>query len=421
MRILRVTLWMLLLFTSCKKELQDYESPDRRLTELLNSYEEALVNSPDGWIGYLYPKGGGSYTFKFYFDPANRVRMYADFREDYAAAFKESSYRFKVEAVISLYFDTYSYIHELSDPNPAVIQGVVGQGLVSDFEFSVLALSGDTMSLRGNHNESELILVRAQPEQGESYVQTVYAMNEYIRQLDAIPWYFKQLEFAGQTFMLSLNNEIKTFSLYYTSQGQFQSFSTQFIVTDQGIRLREAFTFGGESLSELTDFIFDLTAQTATVRINNSTTALLTTVRDAPIIDPQAAIDFFVNTYIYRSSSGFTINGVTDYYSLREVPSFTSLSYEPRYYIDNYDVLLLNFGVNFYGGVFQSHAGNNGIIVFDNLLGFTGVTPGGVHTNKVVNSAALWVDPQGYYVVKTGNNAYDLVQVANPNIWIRFK
>ena len=122
-----------------------------RLNAALASYEKQLVEAPYGWNAVIYPGGGGSYGFYFKFDDKNRVTMYSDFSDASAAKPKESSYRLKAMQTPSLIFDTYSYLHVLADPDRSVNNGELGEGLLSDFEFSIYgdSLTADRMAFVG--------------------------------------------------------------------------------------------------------------------------------------------------------------------------------------------------------------------------------------------------------------------------------
>ncbi|HEY0176551.1 MAG TPA: DUF4302 domain-containing protein, partial [Pedobacter sp.] len=70
------TLLSLALFSGCKKDnenLIDGKRPEQRLEETLTQYNDQLTGSTYGWKGYLYPAGGGGYSFYFSFDKNNRV------------------------------------------------------------------------------------------------------------------------------------------------------------------------------------------------------------------------------------------------------------------------------------------------------------------------------------------------------------
>src|ERR1044072_3323098 len=127
------------LFASCRRDDDNLfdKSPDERLNETLTKYQTALTASTTGWNANLVTGDGGSYRFYFSFDDKNRVQMYSDWDTSTSSNVRESSYRLKALQQPSLIFDTYSYIHILSDPDGSVNGGTYGQGLKSDFEFAI--------------------------------------------------------------------------------------------------------------------------------------------------------------------------------------------------------------------------------------------------------------------------------------------
>ena len=120
--LLYTFLAIITLVASCRKDDDNAfdKSPDERLNETLQQYQAALSGSPYGWNANLTTADGGSYRFYFSFNESNRVEMYSDFDSTTATTIRESSYRLKALQQPSLIFDTYSYIHILSDPDGAV-------------------------------------------------------------------------------------------------------------------------------------------------------------------------------------------------------------------------------------------------------------------------------------------------------------
>ena len=151
--------------SSCKKADKPAfdKSPDERLNETLAAYQTQLSGAQNGWKGFIKTDSGkGSiYSFYFKFNNANRVVMLSDFDSLSAVTPKESSYRLKALQQPSLLFDTYSYLHVLSDPDETVNGGTRGAGLLSDFEFYFDSSTTDTIKLVGRLNGSKMIFIRA--------------------------------------------------------------------------------------------------------------------------------------------------------------------------------------------------------------------------------------------------------------------
>lgn len=183
----------ILLLTGCdKKEDNIFSvSPDERLTESLQEYQDILNSSPNGWLLSINTKAGGGYRFWLSFNDDNRVTMLSDL--DYtikgagqtSVVPKESSYRLKGLMAPSIIFDTYSYLHVLADPQAAVNGGSSGAGLESDFEFSFIKADNGRLYLRGNFNECTAYMDPVSPAELESIMQggltSVYqGLNDYL-------------------------------------------------------------------------------------------------------------------------------------------------------------------------------------------------------------------------------------------------
>lgn len=143
------------LFAACSKDKTESlfgEKPEERLEEAMKEYKATLTGSAYGWKTGVYPAAGGGYAFYFKFGANDRVTMYSDVTPDAASQGLESTYRLKAVQRPSLLFDTYSYLHLLSDPDPNVYGGATGQGYAIDFEYSIDAVSADTIKLTGIAN-----------------------------------------------------------------------------------------------------------------------------------------------------------------------------------------------------------------------------------------------------------------------------
>ena len=165
-------LWLVLLLSACQKDTDPApgERPDERLNKTLSQYKSQLVGAPNGWRAVLYPQGGAGYSFLFDFSENDRVKMYSDIDATTAAEPMESTYRLKAAQRPSLLFDTYSYLHILTDPDATKSGGDYGQGRYSDFEFSFESATADQIILTGNAKGSKLILTKATPDDAAYFI-----------------------------------------------------------------------------------------------------------------------------------------------------------------------------------------------------------------------------------------------------------
>lgn len=156
----------------CKKTYETSvfsQSPQERTQQMLKNYQNTLTAAPYGWITYIYPNAGGAFTFYFKFDSTNRVVSYADMSTTSAQTSIESSYRLQNMQITTLIFDTYTYLHVLSDPDPNVAGGTAGQGLKSDFEYYLNSVTDDTIRMTGAKNGVRAMMVRATASQAAAF------------------------------------------------------------------------------------------------------------------------------------------------------------------------------------------------------------------------------------------------------------
>ncbi|RPD41433.1 DUF4302 domain-containing protein [Chitinophaga barathri] len=226
----------LILFFSCKKEEFEGQRPDERIAAALDAYYGTLAGSEYGWKGNLFPAGGRGFGFFFRFDRQNRVSMLADISDQTRRTAKESSYRIRATLTPSLYFDTYTYLHQLADPDPAVNNGTPGFGLYSDFEFSIQYASKDTLLLKGNLFGSRLELIRATREEAAAYeAGNLAAMKRRVSQFLEDRKFTYIEDAAGNIYTTAIDTEENTLIVNYDSAGTIatQKFGLSFFGTDQ--------------------------------------------------------------------------------------------------------------------------------------------------------------------------------------------
>lgn len=242
------------LFTSCRKAIDPApgERPEERTAAALKKYDDALTGSPYGWKAYLYPQGGGGFSFYMKFTPNNRVSMFADITDESAQKSLESSYRLKSVLAPSLLFDTYTYMHILADPSPEVFGGTAGWGLYSDFEFSIDTIAGDSIKLRGNLLDSKLILVKAKQAEADAYnAKGLYTLvNDVLDYTDENRNLFVNLGDATQV-QASINASSKVFSLSWVVNDEVSVSSSAFAFTLTGIILQKPVSYKGKKIFEL--------------------------------------------------------------------------------------------------------------------------------------------------------------------------
>lgn len=243
--------WMLIGQIACNGDLAEV-SPDARVTKLLEAHQSKLTSASHGWLGVLQTQSGPSYSFCLQFSDDGRVQMWSDISRDCAESPSLSSYSVRAALKPSLSFDSYSHLHLLSDPDPAVNQGVPGQGYSSDFEFSFVRETEDSVILLGNHHNSSLVLVKLS--ENAFNLWRSERMGNYITAIDA--------HVKGNPYLTILNEDNsktgvfldlveKTLHAYTPVGNTYQQFSTHFVFTPEGISLLTAFRYDGHDIQAL--------------------------------------------------------------------------------------------------------------------------------------------------------------------------
>lgn len=415
---------LLTLLVGCQKN-NDFDGvrPDARLQDKIESYYELLSDAENGWIGYLFPNAGGGHTFKLHFDNQNRVTMYADLNDAYAGTAKESSYRIKAAQVPSLYFDTYSYIHVLADPDPNVSGGPPGRGRYADFEFSIVSATADSVRLIGNVHRSEMLLVRADNSQDDNFMNEVRRYNrEELGKINAMASYYKILEIGDTRLQMIVNTELSSIRFMGVGSADTIDFFTAYAVTGRGIQLRRPLYIGAHRYESLDDFDLDVSQGSGTVQLGEQVAQVLSS--DQPIArNPLDATHMHIATYQYRMLGGVRWEGQPDILGFEALQGYGGFLFIPRRYLDGTDVfyLIYNQGQNYLGPAVTTQISPDGTLQFS-VLGYD-YNDANTVTADVLTAVDQFIQilgaDQGYYVFRTGQTAYDLVAVQNPGLWMR--
>ncbi len=149
------------------------KSPDERIIENIQKYENLLTSNENGWILSVETEAAGGFNHWVSFDGKNRVKMLSDAEAYNSKYFPgssteviESSYSFNHMQNVVLSFDTYNYLHMLCDPQGSVNGGENSEGLVSDFQFYIKGFDeNDDMIMEGRYNNSHVVVQPCSAEQ----------------------------------------------------------------------------------------------------------------------------------------------------------------------------------------------------------------------------------------------------------------
>lgn len=170
-KIFPLTLLVLsgMLLPSCLKDQEEiFDTPSSlRMQEYLDNAKATLTSSQQGWIFDYYPDrdlsyGGFVYTVKF--DESNvTVGCELD-----PGKFETSLYKLTDDNGPILSFDSYnSLMHYFSTPSSGQYQAFDG-----DFEFRIMDVTDDLITLKGNRTGNTMYLHRMQ-ENADEYINSV--------------------------------------------------------------------------------------------------------------------------------------------------------------------------------------------------------------------------------------------------------
>jgi hypothetical protein len=428
-KFLIIFLSVVIVFSACRKEDAPIfdKSPDERLNEALTKYQTQLASAQYGWKGLIYPKAGGTYTFYFKFNNLNRVQMLSGFDSASAVTIKESSYRLKALQQPSLIFDTYSYLHVLSDPSPDV-NGVGGNvGLQSDFEYYFDSSSADTINLVGRVNGSKAVLIRATQAEATAFNNGQLA-NGLL--LNKILTYYKRLTIGSVALDFYFDPNLQTIK-WTDNTGNLLDSSriSGYYLTLGGIDLVKPLTAGNQTISRISNVNFISGNQTISCTVNNVAATV------SPVVVPlkvdvgapkrwwQYAIDNGAKYWV--TVNGFHVNGVDDAYNLASIPGYEGFSiFFPRFRVSggvNYDLFspitngAIEFGSAFRPPTFTA----DGRVIFP-FLGTLGTVPA-TGNLQYSNTRNQITDVNGYYLVQTSANTYDMVGARDGKAWITWE
>lgn len=418
----------------CNKHEDAFDkSPDERVNEILATYQKALTSSQYGWKGLIYPAGleGGVVAFYFKFNETNRVEMFSDFDSTSAVTPMTASYRLKALQQPSLIFDTYSYVHVLADPDAAVNGGSYGAGLVSDFEFAIDGIAGDSIKLTGRFNKSKALLVKATQAEMQNYYDKKYA-NRLFKNISKYITYFKRLVVGGSQYEINVNQTTRTITFTWVDDnGNIQTYTTGYYYTPDGIALSPAFTDGKITISSLNNISWNANTTTLSFSVNGTASSIVgsgTPIKvdlDGPMRWWQYAVK---QGGYWISPQGFHVNGVDDAYGITKTTNFYFLLYWPKYGTSGsttYDLLgsvkLVNNALSLpYGlGYRQPTFSSDGRITFP-YLGQLGTIPT-ADSVAVAKTRIQFSDASGYYLVRLDSTTYDMVSAKDGKAWINWQ
>lgn len=233
----------ILLIAGCKRDNIDLtfdQTPDERMGALQKEVKQQLTEAKYGWRVLSSTLSKGTYGFYMDFDgdgKTDRVRMVSDIDNVSSKEVRTSAYRVKLINAPMLSFETYTYIHQLADPDPGVIGGEYGDGLKADIEFELQRTTADSLFFKGRKFRSDMILIRAT--QAE---QQVYLSGNFLKVINEVKSIFANnqislFEHAGVTYQLTINSDSRTLGIMSYVNDKIVSTNDLFSYTADGLQV----------------------------------------------------------------------------------------------------------------------------------------------------------------------------------------
>lgn len=228
---------------SCLKDQEDFFDEDsaERLQAVLENTKAVLTSSENGWIFDYYPDrelsyGGYIYALKFD-DKKVTVRC-----EISSAEAETSLYKLNTNNGPVLSFDSYnSLMHFFATPSNGAYEAMDG-----DFEFMIMDVTDDLITLRGLRTGNKMYLRRLD-EDPETFIKSVgriYDTNVLSNASGTI---------GSNTF--NCENDIQIHYMEF-SWGEGMTAGNYYLSTPTGIRFKEPVEINGATISELA-YTFD--------------------------------------------------------------------------------------------------------------------------------------------------------------------
>ncbi|WP_293956868.1 MULTISPECIES: DUF4302 domain-containing protein [unclassified Sphingobacterium] len=400
-------------FSSCQKDKTSpvLDDVDVRLADSLAQYQSTLASAPYGWKAYLLTNIDIAVDFTMKFNDKNRVVMTAE----YGADEEESSYRLKALQRPTLLFDTYSILHELSDPNPNVLGGGVGTGYKADFEFALISATKDKILLEGTFNKSKLILIRAESKDDlESTYNNTSSMQGKLSQIHT---YFKRTEIGGKNYEAKIDVGNKRINFISAETGD--NVGSNFYVVKNEVKFFNPIVIGADSIVSLSNVKYD---PSGFLSASSGALNLKITESITPMNYDKTAVTRFWRSDRQISFSAWVKDGQEDYLNDNSVSLGTGMNRRIAWldYGPGYDLLGYAQGNSLYFGtaIASTIDLQTGLIKYQ-YVGALGTIPA-AYRNIILQTALDFTDPKGLYVIETALGQYDLVTVSDARKWISF-
>ena len=240
----------LLAFTlqSCSNKEEEIfeESPSVRLQALMDKTQATLISSENGWVMDYFPDrdlsyGGFLYILKF---NKQSVEAYCELSDDLSKGI-ESLYKLSNDDGAVLSFDSYNeFLHFFATPSSGRYEAYDG-----DFEFKIMKVEDDLITLKGKRSGNAIYLHRLK-EEPVQYLEKCVETSENIFAPEASGTY------GGTAIGAFVDPDVRYITIYLNGA----EYGQYFLPTPTGVRFVEPLEINGATISELsydnTKFIF---------------------------------------------------------------------------------------------------------------------------------------------------------------------
>lgn len=288
MKINKTLLYLLmvlpaLLLQSCLKDQEDvFDTPSSiRMQEVLDNAKRVLTSSEQGWVFDYYPDrnqsyGGYVYTVKF-----DSKEVTAGF--ELAPGVTETSlYKLTNDNGPVLTFDSYNtLLHFFATPSSSAYEGMDG-----DFEFVIMSVTDDLITLRGKRTGNTMYMRRLTKDPVE-YINAVSAISDNIITATGTG------TVGNMEISCNIDLDGRRIDITYMNGDNAILASSRYIPSETGIRFYTPLEFNGATLSEL-----NYDTETFTFSGKDSAGNDVTII--GTLAEDYAKFDEFAGTYLFK-------------------------------------------------------------------------------------------------------------------------
>lgn len=230
-----------LLLQSCLKDQEDiFDTPSSiRMQEVLDNAKKVLTSSEEGWAFDYYPDrylsyGGYAYTVKF---DNQKVTVGSELEP---GTFESSLYKLTNDNGPILSFDSYNTLmHYFATPSSAQYEGLDG-----DFEFIIMEVTDDLITLRGKRTGNTMHMRRL-TKPAATYIDNIYDI------CDNIIFSTANGTLGSTEISCAVDVDARQIDITYMNGGEALVGSGNFIPTETGIHFYTPIELNGATLTDL--------------------------------------------------------------------------------------------------------------------------------------------------------------------------